>query len=421
MRRTPAAFIALTLTATLIALCGYFAWQHFHGASGRTSVLERYADQAIATCKGSAYPPGCYDKEIPKFLDSGVSMQEAFEITRIVQSRTKGYFFCHNLGHEIAAKEVAKDPANWVQVLARCPMDMCANGCLHGAIQSRFNADSLTDAERKDLIPTLGKLCEPGGAFTFTALTQRQCYHALGHVTVYATSGKATDAIAMCDAIAASAKAQGAVDVPGARPFDRASICYTGVFMLFFQQLEPEDFAAVAGTAPTTTEAAVSFCSALPERVRATCHRESWTLYGSQLTTADGIERFCSAATNPTDLWYCYQNTLFGLAAKLQLDESAIAPLCESFPKGVMGQCFGASASRLLETDVTLAPRAAALCKTADEHGVGEYCYGEYLFDSTSYFGTSSPSFPAVCGALPAPWNAKCLAGDGLTVPVAVP
>ncbi|MBX9765211.1 hypothetical protein K2X83_01060, partial [Patescibacteria group bacterium] len=108
--------------------------------------LERLAEKVIATCSKESYPPTCYDEEIPRLMDTGLSMEEAFQVTTVIQNKVSDYFYCHVLGHNLSAKETAKDPSKWTEVVARCPVGMCSNGCLHGAAQERFRAESLSEA-----------------------------------------------------------------------------------------------------------------------------------------------------------------------------------------------------------------------------------------------------------------------------------
>ena len=65
--------------------------------------FERYANQVIETCKKESYPPACYDREIPKLMDKGLSMEDVFTVTSHIQQKTNGYFFCHVLGHNLSA------------------------------------------------------------------------------------------------------------------------------------------------------------------------------------------------------------------------------------------------------------------------------------------------------------------------------
>ncbi|MEK9194987.1 MAG: hypothetical protein AAB975_01310, partial [Patescibacteria group bacterium] len=62
-----------------------------------------YADAVVVTCASSDYRPGCYDKEIPKFMDV-LSMEDVFKVTALVQQKDSGYWYCHVLGHNLSSR-----------------------------------------------------------------------------------------------------------------------------------------------------------------------------------------------------------------------------------------------------------------------------------------------------------------------------
>jgi len=361
----------------------------------------KYADAVIETCSKESYPPSCYDTEIPKLMDQGLSMEDAFAVTSIIQNRVHDYFYCHVLGHNLSAKETAKDPAAWTDVVARCPVGMCSNGCLHGAAQERYRDDVLTDAQIQDLLPEMSNICEPGEGRDFTGLEQASCYHSLGHLTMYISGAAIDTATGVCDKIAKKGEA------------DYTQTCYEGAYMQIFQPLEPEDFALVADIAPKTTDEAESFCDQYAGERRAACHRESWPLYRETLSTPSSLERFCTLVPDAQSEQRCYNAMFYVLTAQFNFDKDRIVPLCTGLPEKRMAQCFGNSASRFIETDYRLTPDAIALCKIADEHGVGARCYDELLFYSSFNFHPGSEAFENLCAALPEPWKTKCVQGKG--------
>ena len=200
------------------------------------SSLIKYADDIIKLCAGERYHPACYDREIPKLMDF-ISMEEAFKVTKIVQSKDSAYPYCHVLGHELSAREVRKNPDNWKEVVTRCPAGMCSNGCIHGGFQERFRAESFTDEQIEIVKPDLAMICEKRGSWNPTGLEQASCYHAIGHLTMYLTDADIDKAIKICEFAAIK---------PNGRSFIQT--CTDGVFMQMFQPLEPEDFALIAET-----------------------------------------------------------------------------------------------------------------------------------------------------------------------------
>lgn len=372
--------------------------------SGKQGEYERYANVVMENCKKESYPPSCYDREIPKLLDKGLTMEDAFAITSIIQQRTNGYFFCHVLGHNLAGKETAKDPSKWTEVIARCPTGMCSNGCLHGAAQERFRSESLTPEQIETVIPQLAQVCESGHGRSFTGLESASCYHALGHLTMYITNADITASTRMCDRVAKK----------GERDFTQT--CYEGAYMQIFQPLEPEDFGLVKDIAPTTPQEALTYCNTFSGERRNACHRESWPLSREALMKPGGLRAFCEVQADPASETRCYNAMFYILVAQMNFDDTRVSALCEGLPDDRKGQCFANAASRYVETDYRLANKAAGLCKIAEQQGVGDRCYQELLFYSSYNYHEGSKEFVSLCKDLPQPWQSKCLAGDGKSI-----
>jgi hypothetical protein len=365
------------------------------------AAIARYAEEVIATCSKDSYPPRCYDVEIPKLMDRGLSMEDAFKVTTAVQDRVDNYFYCHVLGHNLSAKETAKDPSAWTEVVARCPTGMCSNGCLHGAAQERFREEALSPEEIEALIPELATICEPEGNRDFTGLEQASCYHSLGHLNMYISAADIDVATGVCDRIAKKGQA------------DYTQTCYEGAYMQIFQPLEPEDFALVEHIPAKTIPDAEKFCDQYSGERLSACHRESWPLYRESIDEPAGLAHFCSLVPDAQSEQRCYNAMFYVLTAQFNFDMSRIEPLCIGLPEKRMAQCFGNAASRLIETDYRLIPDAIALCKTADAHGVGARCYDELLFYSTFNFHVGSDAFNTLCSSLPEPWSTTCKEGKG--------
>lgn len=392
----------LPLVASAFALLVIFGGNALLSKHDEEDAFVRYADGVIAACASSSYPPSCYDTEIPKLMDQGLSMEDAFAVTKIIQDRESDYFYCHVLGHNLSAKETAKDPAAWTDVVARCPTGMCSNGCLHGAAQERFRDDALSKEQIEALIPELSTICEPEGHRNFTGLEKASCYHSLGHLTMYISAADIDTATDVCDRIAV--KEDGA---------NYTQTCYEGAYMQIFQPLEPEDFALVADIPAKTQSEAEAFCDQYDGERRAACHRESWPLYRESLYTSEGLQHFCSLVDNPVSEQRCYNAMFYVITAQVGFERARIIPICEGLPEKRMAQCFANSASRFIETDYRLIPDAVALCKVAEDVGVGKRCYDELLFYSSFNFHEGSDGFLALCNALPEPWKTSCLKGEG--------
>ncbi len=373
----------------------------FYFSNSPVLALSEYADQVIETCSEKQYPPPCYDEEIPKLIKEGLTMEEMFSVTTIIQEKGQNYWYCHVLGHNLSSQEAAKDLDKWTEVVSRCPIGMCSNGCLHGTFQEKFQEQVLSDEQINELIPDIDTICENSDNRNFTGLEQASCYHALGHLTMYVTNANIEKSVVICNQVA----------VKGEQSY--LQTCYEGAYMQIFQPLEPEDFVLVEEIAPRTIEEALDYCNQFEGLKRGACHRESWPLSREEILTSVGLQKFCAHAESDEQERRCYNALFYVITAQFGFDESRIVPLCNGLSDKRKAQCYANAASRYIETDYRLSNKASALCALAEGEGVGDRCYEELLFYSTFNFHPGSESFTTLCNTLPSPWNTRCLSEEG--------
>ncbi len=366
--------------------------------------LQQLATQIINTCQTSSYHPACYDQEIPKLMDQGTSMEEAFQVTKAVQSQDPTYSYCHVLGHNLSAKEVQKDPTQWKEVVSRCPSGMCSNGCIHGGFQEKFRAEYLTPNQVDQIKPDLMTICEDRASWHPTGLEQASCYHALGHLTMYITQANLNKSVSLCDEI--SVKSDGR---------DFRQLCYDGVFMQIYQPLEPEDFALVKGKQPTSDQV-TNFCSQYSKLPKASCLSESWPLFRESLLQRPiSLIEFCSKEELSGQA-RCYEGLFYVLTAQFNFDTTRIKNYCQALPEktntgvDIQSQCFANAASRMIETDYRNIDKSIELCAQSQKNQ--QSCFNELVYFSTYNFHQGSQEFFHLCQSLPDPWKTTCLSSN---------
>lgn len=353
------------------------------------------ADRIIDICSNQNFRPSCYDKEIPKLMDY-ISMEDAFEVTRIVQDKDSNYSYCHVLGHELSAREVQKDPDKWKDVVSRCPTGMCSNGCIHGVFQERFRAETFTDEQIVKLKPDLEFLCEKRNSWSPTGLEQASCYHALGHLTMYITNADIKKSITLCEEIAKK---------PDGR--DLSQLCFDGAFMQIFQPLEPEDFALIEGKEVKKDEL-YSFCQRFDGIKRDSCWTEGSSLFREEIAKPEGLVNFCSKASSEGRN-RCYDALIYVVTARTGLDEDKMFNYCSKLPGDIQGRCFANSASRMVEVDYRNAEKASNLCVRGEIFDKNGECFNELIIYSTFNYHPNSEPFFQLCNSLPGEWKSKCL------------
>lgn len=357
--------------------------------------ISKLAQNIVAICATNPYRPSCYDREIPKLMDT-ISMEDAFGVTKIVQDNDHAYNFCHVLGHELSAREVKKNPKEWKTVLARCPSGVCSNGCIHGGMQERFRAESLTDKQVREILPDLQTLCEPKSNWNPTGLERGTCYHALGHLAMYMTGGDIKKSAALCGPITT----QG----PGR---DFYHVCLDGAFMQIFQPLEPEDFALVKGRQPTK-ETLNFFCNNFSGEAKGSCLSEAWPLFAEQVKKPEGLVIFCDKE-EVDERDRCYNGMFYVLTVQFQFDINAMQQFCSKLPAPRKGQCSAGVASRLIETDYRNISKAVQFCKDASRYDATEKCFEQTAMYAGFHFHPGSAEFLELCNNLPDRWKKMCM------------
>lgn len=387
--------VKLFLLLVILAIGGATYETNYRKVSITPELIQTYAKEIVEICRSEAYRPACYDREIPK-LTAKISMEQAFQVTSIVQEKDRSYTYCHVLGHELSAIEVNKDPDNWKEVVSRCPSGLCSNGCIHGGFQEKFRAETFTEQQITEVLPDLKTICEERDSWKPTGLEQGSCYHALGHLTMYLTAADINKSVTMCDQIAK--KSDG-------RNF--TAVCYDGVFMQIFQPLEPEDEALIKGK-EQTRESVVAFCDQYNEVHKSHCWNESWPLFYKEITTPSGLTNHCSKLRGEYED-RCYNGLVYVVMAQFNLDPVQMLAFCPGLPTGRIGTCFGNAASRMIEVDYRNIPKAVDFCNKSQPSDPSNGCFKNLARYSTFNFKANSPQFFDMCNALPEPWKKECL------------
>lgn len=365
--------------------------------------LDVYAREVIAACQTAGHTPSCYDREIPKLLQT-LTMEEAFEVTRIVQKHDPRYLYCHVLAHNISSSEVAKDPDSWRDVLTRCPMTMCNNGCPHGALMERFAREALMPDQIEGILPELNTACEPRDGWNPTEVERSMCYHGIGHLLMYVTGADLTESAGLCRRIGIKDDGR-----------DYVQTCTEATAMSVFQPLEPEDVALVQDIAPTTKDEVQAFCDQYRSDTMLyhACHRESWPQFLDTIRADPGaLVSFC--AYTDDEVWQrtCYGTVMNILTIYLVVehpgDLSGLATYCDGLPVRWKAVCYRDAASRLLQIDPQYRDTSLAVCQLAASAGLGDDCYKGLLYYASYSFHAGSQALTTYCAGFPQDLQRSC-------------
>lgn len=388
----------LVILESIWIIGGRLPWTH-------TGKLAQYAQEVLAACQDAQFGPGCYDREIPKLMDNkGISMEDAFAVTRLVQKEDPQYLYCHVLAHKISFRETERDITKWKDVVARCPATMCNNGCQHGALMRRFNAEYLTDAQIEEVKPDLADVCEPRGTWNPTEVERSMCYHAIGHLAMFVTHADIPKSLGICQDIGVKNDGRNYVQT-----------CTEGVFMTVYQPLEPEDFALIAGIAPKK-DTVNAFCRPYSGEAWDACHREAWAINRTLIQSPSGLAEFCSYTSDPVGQKKCFAAVMNIITVELVVGRSGetenLSEYCMNLPEDWRGDCFSYAAMRLIQIDPLYEHTAVAVCEEANRQQVGETCFRRLAGYGTFSFHTGSKELAAYCKNLPPEWVEACTKGS---------
>lgn len=365
--------------------------------SQRWLSLEQHADQVIEECADASYRPGCYDIEVPKLMDY-ISMEKAFEVARIIQSKDSEFGYCHVLGHNLGGKEASKDPENWKDVISRCPRGICSSGCIHGAAMERFEDSFLNQDQLEEAKAELMGTCEDRGAISFTGLEKAECYHGLGHLAMYLTDGSLEDSIGVCDTVAVDEKGESQV-----------SLCYEGMFMQLFQPLDEEDIALVEGLGPQSKEEARPFCESFKEEeLIEACWSQAHPFFRENLSTIEGILEYCDQAATEQSQNHCYSMSFYGEAQGSNYDQERLTVLCSNMPEYLKVMCFGDVANAIIHGGFSNIERAVGFCSLAPEKSVQDGCYERIIEWSAYNIPVQTDEFSRLCNSIPEEFQDSC-------------
>lgn len=358
------------------------------------------AERIIELCEGekAPYKPTCYEREVPGLMDGGSSMKETVDVVRSILTLDTDFKYCHVLAHKIAAKEVAKDPSRWKEVVKKAPLDICSYGFLHGAFQERFRTESFPpESPASSILPLFEGVCTDEYWESRTGGEQVNCVHALGHLMLYVTNADLHKAVVVCEGL------------PDLKEYDLRRACSEGVFMQLYQPLEPEDFALVEGKDPKSLEERDRLCAEFSGRARAMCIKESWPLDLDVVRSPERLEGFCllAAAGADEEEEYCLSALSYIVAARTQFNAEKFAAFCERMPSRA-GRCFRYGSPRFLEIYQKDVSPSLMLCERAKEFGESDDCYELLAQYSGRTFQPGSEEAETLCASLPPPWKESC-------------
>ncbi len=374
-----------------LTLLNIFLLSKVNFSSAKSSNLSVFAAEVISKCANNTYPSACYDEEIPHLMDK-ISMEDAFKVTALVQAKDPGYLYCHAVGHRLSKLEIDKDSSKWKEVIARCPTNQCNNGCLHGAVQTHFQAESLPNSKIISLLPDLSDICK-----SLSIDERSSCSHGMGHLLMYLSNGNVNSSLGFCDQFP---PINGSIYLLG---------CYDGVFMQTFQKGSPEDQTlARASNLDISKSNVEAFCNQFKKTAHDACWEGAWYFFQLEMGNASYLLSYC-AKVSTEENGRCIDETIAHLATAFNYDLDKIRTFCSGFTGKFSGTCLTSAASHTLNLGEPRAiSRAIEICQIIQDPASAETCTDNLVSVAKTYFGPEAVPTKTLCGSLPPAWSKKC-------------
>lgn len=354
--------------------------------------LEAHAQAIVRTCASAEHRATCYEKEVPKLLERGVVLTDAFTIAARIQELDESGEYCHGIGHRLGSVEVAKNPGAWKEIARSAPMGSCLSGGLHGAFQERFRKGTLSEEDIPAFLAEVRGFCDVSESLPSNPIDLTMCAHGVGHLLLFVADGDIRQAANICENMRFS-------DGGGVTAESQTLSCYDGAFMQLFEPREAEDFALVAGKAPARAHVP-GFCALFDEDRRGVCIARSAPLFfDGNLSSVPS----CGAVTSAKRQDSCReaQARLFG--RDTFFDPKAADAYCAAYPEGARGACYADIGSYALLSGHGM-QQPLLLC----EHAGGSACYRKLASFIETSFAQGSTQRKDFCAQLPPLYRASC-------------
>lgn len=364
-------------------------------ATHDTSIARKIVELCESS-EGEAEKELCYEKHVPKLVDTGLTMDRTFDIVRLIQTMDPEYASCHVLAHLITSKEVAKDPSSWKDVVARSPSGICGSGAMHGAFQERFRQESFPEASVSELTDMLSGVCDPRETWQPAHLDLTSCMHGMGHMLLFVTDADIKKAIAVCDMVAVTPSG------------DLRQSCFEGAFMQLYQPLEPEDFTLVRNIASAAKDTE-KFCAQFSGLAYNMCVKESWVAVPGIVDTPATFEAHCKRTTDRQAQLTCTTGLMYAVIETLKYDLPKVEDLCRGIvDPEVRAICWSRTASKFLWADWKNVPLAVRVCRDDVPAESEDACWRELIEYAKQGMRRDSPQTRQLCRALPEEWRNFC-------------
>jgi hypothetical protein len=360
------------------------------------SLIRTYAQQVIRDCAASKYRPTCYEYSIPKLMEY-ISMEDAFKVASVVQNQDPSFGYCHVLGHKLSATETSKDPDKWDEVIHRCPRGVCSNGCLHGAAQERFRGEVLNDEQLIIAENELMGVCNKTKSWIPTGLEEAECFHGLGHLTMYITGADLLKSMNICEKISINDEGN-----------KFTALCYEGAFMQLFQPLDNDDKALVEGKGPADKEHLESFCRGFGSSERAeACWREGFAVHRTEVNTPKGAMAYCNnSIVKNKD--HCFLMLYYAKAQSSNYDHLELSSFCDGLIPDIKPDCYGNMSNAMIHGGDRMIANAVAFCDYAKEPITKDGCLNLIVKFATYNIAPDTEAFDRLCSLMAEPYKAAC-------------
>lgn len=389
--------LSIVLFLAIVFLITFFLYTQSSTPISVKKDIGQITERIVNQCAEVTNKTKCYEDLISSLVlePMNLTMEEAFQVVKSAQRLDSKYYYCHDLSHKLARSEMQKKDNDWRDVAARCPMNLCAKGCIHGVFQEKYKDQTLSDAEIEQNIPELDALCKPRSSWQPSGSQQASCYHGLGHLFMYITDANIEESLRLCSKLAVSE-----------HKLNFRAPCLHGIFMQIFQSSNYE-IVNLINKFNLSLETAPSFCQKFDKETAAICWMESWPFQAQEINNANGLKNFCYQLDkdHQSD---CFAFMFTIITFNFRYDQDKLLDYCSSMQDGLAAECASRVALAILQNDNEHIEQASGFCKKASDYDPKHQCYNLLATMASYNFSLGSKERTDLCNSLPETVKESC-------------
>lgn len=321
----------------------------FSRAPKETRDIAQFIRIKMEYCYGQDRSAKCYQSAAIDFL-AHFSLQEILSVFEQNETRPEFFNNCHAVAHYLGQEEYRRTKS--IRAVFASSSRACLGGAFHGAVEGYFFEKKIDVNDDAELSREIGKIC--GTKNEYQRIQEfTECYHGLGHATMFLADSELPRALKLCDGIFAEGERK---------------LCYTGAFMANADSLKGVDHPSkymkeddplypcpileekyqnmcytygVLSRFQYDLDKSIEICKSIPHQYRNEC----FETFGRDRTMVSAdeneLKRQCERVTDNLSRNYCIRGTAYNLVIRFGTHSFLPFSFCSIVASENKNSCFG--------------------------------------------------------------------------------